>query len=199
MAIVLEKGKKVNLTKKENVDLGEIKINLNWDRKQEKGFLKVLFGKGNNQSVDLDLGCLYELKDGRKGSVQALGNHFRMGDYIILDGDDRSGDNANGENMTINGNKISEIKRIVLYTFIYEGVANWQETNGVITIKAKDHEDIIIHMDNGDNRKRMCALAMITNENDNAFSIEKLVTYHESHKDLDKTYNWGLRWVAGRK
>lgn len=39
MAIELKKGQKINLTKKENSDLGEILVNLNWNQKvQKKGF-----------------------------------------------------------------------------------------------------------------------------------------------------------------
>ena len=74
MAISLEKGKKVNLRKQEKKGLGEILVNLNWNNKPaKKGFLGSLFG-GGSKPIDLDLGCLYELKNGRKGTVQALGN-----------------------------------------------------------------------------------------------------------------------------
>lgn len=38
MAIELKKGQKINLTKKENSDLGEILVNLNWNQKYKKGF-----------------------------------------------------------------------------------------------------------------------------------------------------------------
>lgn len=37
--------------------------------------------------------------------------------------------------MPINGDQIPEFKRILVFAFIYEGVANWAEANGVITIK----------------------------------------------------------------
>nr|SUY24130.1 putative tellurium resistance protein [Clostridioides difficile] len=36
MAIELKKGQKINLTKKENSDLGEILVNLNWNQKSTK-------------------------------------------------------------------------------------------------------------------------------------------------------------------
>ena len=74
MAISLEKGKKVNLRKQEKVGLGEILVNLNWNSKPaKKGFLGSLFG-GGSKPMDLALGCLYELKNGRKRTVQALGH-----------------------------------------------------------------------------------------------------------------------------
>ncbi len=91
MAINLQKGQKVSLEKKSSAGLGEILVNLNWNaRPQKKGFLSSLFA--SNQGIDLDLGCLFELKDGRKGTVQALGNCFgslNHPPFIALDGDDR--------------------------------------------------------------------------------------------------------------
>ena len=91
----------------------------------KKGFLGSLLGGGSN-GVDLDLGCMFEFKDGSKGIVQALGNHFGQLDrspYIFLDGDDRTGSVSLGENLYINGKHWDQIKRVMVFAFIYEGVA----------------------------------------------------------------------------
>lgn len=207
MTVILDKkGSKVSLLKKEEANLGEILINLNWNQKivKPKGFLQKLLGTPDMcQSVDLDLGCLYELKNGHKGCIQALGRNFGRSldvePYIVLDGDDRTGQNNQGENIRINGNKISEIKRILLFTYIYEGAVNWSDADGIVTIKSNFNEDIIIKMDNYQNNHIMCALAMITNENDNSFTIEKLVEYYPGHKAMDRAYKWNMQWKAGRK
>lgn len=202
MPIVLEKGSKINLTKKDTKKVGKININLNWNTggAKKKGFFASLFG--GNDSVDLDLGCLFELKDGRKGAIQALGNSFGSYDiasYIVLDGDDRTGENANGENIFINGDKIKEIKRILVYTFIYEGAANWQQVDGKVRINISGQEEILINMDEYKNGYNMCALIMLQNVNDTTFSVEKLVRYFQGHEKMDRAYNWGMRWVPGRK
>ncbi|MCI7441961.1 MAG: TerD family protein [Clostridium sp.] len=202
MPIVLEKGSKINLTKKDTKKVGKININLNWNTggAKKKGFFASLFG--GNDSVDLDLGCLFELKDGRKGAIQALGNSFGSYDtapYIVLDGDDRTGANANGENIFINGDKIKEIKRILVYTFIYEGAANWQQVDGKVRINISGQEEILINMDEYKNGYNMCALIMLQNVNDTTFSVEKLVRYFQGHEKMDRAYNWGMRWVPGRK
>ena len=202
MPIVLEKGSKINLTKKDTKKVGKININLNWNTggAKKKGFFASLFG--GNDSVDLDLGCLFELKDGRKGAIQALGNSFGSYDiapYIVLDGDDRTGANANGENIFINGDKIKEIKRILVYTFIYEGAANWQQVDGKVRINISGQEEILINMDEYKNGYNMCALIMLENVNDTTFSVEKLVRYFQGHEKMDRAYNWGMRWVPGRK
>lgn len=198
MAIILEKGSKINLSKG-NKELGKININLNWNTGSKKGIFSSLFG---NNSIDLDLGCLFELKDGTLGTVQALGNCFGSFDrspYVYLDGDDRSGTNASGENLFINGDKIKEIKRILVYTFIYEGARNWHEASGKVRISVPGQEEILINMDEYNNNYSMCALAMIENVNDSNFSVEKLVRFFDGHKSMDEAYNWGLKWVAGRK
>ena len=201
MAISLEKGRKVNLQKKQNAGLGEILVNLNWNTKPAKqGFFASLMGpKGG---IDLDLGCLYELKNGRKGTVQALGNAFgslQREPYISLDGDDRTGAVTTGENLRIDGNRIAEIRRILVYTFIYEGVANWQQADATVTIKYPGAEDLIVKMDSYDSKQIMCGLVLLENQNDETFSVEKVVQFYPGHQALDQAFHWGLRWTAGRK
>lgn len=201
MAINLQKGQKVNLKKESSAGLGEILVNLNWNAKPpKKGFLGGLFS--GSSAIDLDLGCLFELKDGRKGAVQALGNAFgslNHPPYVALDGDDRTGAAANGENLRINGNQIAEIQRILVYTFIYEGVANWKQADGVVTIKYPGAEDLVIHMDDYNSTNRMCGLALLENVNDETFSVEKIVQFYPGHPELDRAFGWGMRWTPGRK
>ncbi len=201
MAINLQKGQKVSLEKKSSTGLGEILVNLNWNsRPVKQGFLSSILG--GSKGIDLDLGCLYELKNGQKGAVQALGNSFgslNQAPYISLDGDDRTGAAASGENLRINGNKLSEFKRILVYTFIYEGVANWQQADAVVTIKYPGAEDIIVKMDTFNSSNIMCGLALFENQNDQTFSVEKIVQFYNGHQALDKAFNWGMQWKAGRK
>ncbi len=202
MAINLTKGQKVSLKKSSPTGLGEILVNLNWNSTpvKKKGFLSGLLG--GSSGIDLDLGCLFELKNGTKGAVQALGNSFgslSSEPYVSLDGDDRTGANAAGENLRINGNQIKSIKRILVYTFIYEGVANWQQADAIVTIKYPGAEDLVVKMDDYNSSNKMCCLALLENENDETFSVEKIVRFFQGHQDMDKAFNWGLRWVAGRK
>lgn len=55
-----------------------MRVNLNWQvRKQFTGWgSKLGRAIANHADLDLDLCALYELTDGRKGVVQALGNAF---------------------------------------------------------------------------------------------------------------------------
>lgn len=201
MAINLQKGTKVSLKKSGVSGLGEILINLNWNSTpKNQGFFARLLRGGSG--IDLDLGCLYELKDGKKGAVQALGNSFgslNSPPYVSLDGDDRTGSNADGENLRINGSRLSEIRRILVYTFIYEGVASWQQADAVVTIRYPGQEEIIVKMDSFHSNHTMCGLVLLENQNDETFSVEKIVQFYPGHQALDQAFQWGLRWKPGKK
>ncbi|KGR85753.1 TerD family protein [Lysinibacillus odysseyi] len=198
-----KKGQSINLEKK-NAKIGRITVNLNWNQQVQKpsgGFLSSLFG-GKNNGTDLDLGCLFELKNGDKGCVQALGNSFgnyQNWPYIELDGDDRTGSISNGENLRINGDFLKEIKRIVIFTFIYQGVTNWAQADGVVTLSYEGGQDIIVRLDEHRSDRRMCAIALIENVNDETFKVERLVEYFNGHENLDRAYGWGMNWTPGRK
>lgn len=190
-AVILEKGQKINLSK----GSGEILINLNWSQPERRGW-------GMQEGIDLDLGCLYELWDGRKGAVQALGNAFGSlvnPPYISLDGDDRTGTSTEGENLRVNSAMIPQIKRILVYTFIYEGAANWREAKGIVTVKCPGSKDIIVKMDEYGSNLTMCGIALLENRDGQSLSMEKVVRFFEGHRDLDAAFGWGLRWVAGSK
>jgi len=196
--VELRKGEKVNLRKNSNASLGEILINLNWQQPVAKGGL---FGS-QSRAIDLDLGCLYELKNGQKGCVQALGKAFgslNNPPFIALDGDDRSGASAGGENLRVNGAMLAQIKRILIYTFIYKGAAKWAEAQGVVSVKCPGSQEIIVRMDEYGSNLPMCAIALLENYNNETFSVEKVIRFFKNHKPMDEAFHWGLKWVAGRK
>ena len=156
---------------------------------------------GGGQAIDLDLGCLFELKMGIKSAVQPLGNTFgayNQPPYIFHCGDDRTGAQSEGENLRINGNYVHQFQRILIYSYIYEGVANWSQADGVVTIKQAGSPDILVHLDDPRDGLPMCAIALLENVND-AFKVTKVVQYFRGHQDVDQAFNWGLQWVAGKK
>ncbi|MGI8678810.1 MAG: TerD family protein [Jatrophihabitans sp.] len=178
---------------------GVMRINLNWNaRPPAKG----LFRK--NTQLDLDLGCLYEFGDGSKGVVQALGNSFRAGpksgaDIIVLDGDDRSGMNTNGENMSINLEDLPKIRRILVFALIYEGAANWAAAQGVLTMFPVGAPPIEVQLDDPREGARICAVALLTNDN-GELTVRREVNYlNGAQRLLDETYGWGMNWTPGRK
>lgn len=199
--VTLTKEKpKISLAKKGS-SFGEIKVNLNWNRgTKQSGFLGGLLG-GQNKGIDLDLGCLFELRNGDKGAVQALGNAFGDFDYapyIRLMADDRTGANADGEWLRVNGLRWSEIRRIMIYAFIYEGVANWTQTDGIVTVYVPDNAPIEVKLDEGASDMRNCAIVLLENMG-GEITVRREVKYFRNTQEIDRQYGWGLTWTSGRK
>lgn len=211
MAIILEKGgdtHRINLEKHEDRStIGEIVINIDWNR---GGFFKKLCGN----PVDLDLGCFYELRNGRKSLIDGLQfsrgrggdrHHvtrqgcYDMAPYIWHKGDDRGGSVSSGETILVNAAGVNDIKRIIVYTFIYEGVAKWSETNAVVKVKVPGYEDVVVEMGQQFSNKKFCAIAELDFGGDDSITVKKLVTFHDGHHDCDKQYGWGFNYLQGSK
>jgi tellurite resistance protein TerA len=137
-----------------------------------------------------------------KGAVQALGSSFGNLDktpFISLDGDGRTGESAEGETLRINGSMIANIKRILVYTFIYEGATNWQQTNGIVAIKYPGGEDIIVRLDEYGSDLVTCGLVLFENQKNETFSVEKRIRFFNGYEALDRAFGWGMRWISGEK
>ena len=188
----------INLSKKGSA-FGKISVNLNWNKsapKSESFFQKLT----RSQSIDLDLGAMVQLKDGTIDLVQPLGNRFGDFDrapYMKLDADDRTGASLNGENLHINGTHWDRIERIVIYTYIYEGAAQWAATDGVVTIRIPDQPEIEVRLTEG-NQLNTCAIIELRNIN-GAIQANREVRYFEGQKSLDQFYDFGFRWTKGSK
>ncbi|MCK9875888.1 Tellurium resistance [Frankia sp. Ag45/Mut15] len=184
---------------------GRLHVNLNWNQNPASGapkggFLKRVLGAGSS-GIDLDLAALFELSDGRSGVVQALGNAFGSFDaapFLNLDADDRTGAAAGGENLYVNLNQIAQIRRVLVFAFIYEGVASFDQADAVVTLTPAQGAPIEVRLDEQAGGSRMCAIALLTNTG-NDFSVSREVRYVSGHRELDKAYAWGLNWTAGSK
>lgn len=179
---------------------GRMRVTLTWDARPEGsggGFLRKLTGGG--KGIDLDLGCLYELADGTKGVVQALGGAFgALGrpPYVQLDGDDRTG--GGGETMTVDLDHLSSIRRLLVFAFIYEGVPAWDRANGVVTLFPQGAAPIEVRLDESSG-SRTCALALLENDG-GQLVVRREVRYIDGAQDaLDRAYGWGMDWTPGRK
>ena len=186
----------ISLAKRDNY--GEIRINLNWHRGNCSSGLMGMFG---SKGIDLDLGAFVELEDGYKSVIQALGNAFgnyHDEPYVQLQGDDRTGENASGEWLHINGREWKHVREVLIYAFIYEGAASWDKTDGIVTIHVPDQPPIETRLTEGDNRRTLCAIARLVNDN-GAIKVERINQYFKGQLELDKAFNWGFRWSTGSK
>lgn len=210
--VSLTKGApRVSLTKSGAVG-GIARVNLNWSATVPTpapatgGFLAKMksaaAAAAAPRGVDLDLGCLYELADGRKGVIQALGNSFgslNSPPWIALDGDDRTGSVAGGENMSINLGQPGRFKRVLIFAMIYEGAANWAAVDGVVTLTPANGQQFEVKLDATGSESRMCAVAQLV-ESGGELVFQREVKYIEGGQmALDKAFGWGMTWARGRK
>ncbi|MEW2576235.1 TerD family protein [Streptomyces syringium] len=198
----------VSLTKQGGTS-GALRVNLNWQvHKQFKSWGQKL-GKAMalHSDLDLDLGALFELRDGSKGVVQALGNSFgslHQPPFIHLDGDDRTGASASGENLTVNLDHIADFRRILVFVTIYEGARSFANLNATVTLQPQHGAPIDFSLDECTVPSPVCALALITN-NDGDLVVQREARYLvpdrgvSPQRTLDRAYGWGMNWTPGRK
>lgn len=183
--------------KKEDGRFGKIRVNLNWNQKTQKtGFFS-----RSSSALDLDVGAFVETLNGKLFVVQALGRSF--GDYtsapfIKLLGDDRTGAVSDGEWLEINGDRWGEIRRILVYAFIYEGAPNWRETDGIVRVLVPGQPEVEVRMNEYGDTKGMCAVAALDNQSGQV-RVSREVTFHKGHQEMDRHYKWGFRWTSARK
>lgn len=192
--VTLEKRKPISLQKPGGA-FGEIVVNLNWSR-AVPGFMG--FAK---KPIDLDLGCMIELHDGRKALVQALGRafgNFEEPPFARLLADDRTGAALDGEFIKINGDAWKHIRRVLIFAFIYEGAPSWVKADGVVTVKVPGQPELVTRMDSHSDRHGMCAVALLENI-ELAIRVTKLVEYYPSHVEMDQQHGFGFRWTEGSK
>ncbi|QIQ07277.1 TerD family protein [Streptomyces liangshanensis] len=198
----------VSLTKQGGTS-GGMRVNLTWQvRKQFKGWgAKLGRAVAAHSDLDLDLCALYELADGRKGVVQALGNAFgslSRPPYIHLDGDDRTGGSSSGENLTINLDHKDQLRRVVIFVTIYEGARSFADLDAHVTLQPQNGAAVDFSLGECTVPSTVCALALITNTGSD------LVVQREARflvpdrgvspqRTIDYAYGWGMNWTPGRK
>jgi tellurite resistance protein TerA len=208
---------KVTLTKeapsvslsKQGGTTGSMRVNLNWEvRKQFSGWgSKRGRAVAMHADLDLDLCALYELSDGRKGVVQALGNAFgalHQPPFIHLDGDDRTGAVASGENLTINLDHKQSFRRILIFVTIYEGARSFADLHATVTLQPQNGAPIDFSLDECTVPSTVCALALITG-NGADLLVQREARYLipargvSPQRTVDQVYGWGMNWTPGRK
>lgn len=208
---------KVTLTKeaptvslsKQGGTTGVLRVNLNWEvRKQFKGWgAKLGRAVANHSDLDLDLCALYELADGSKGVVQALGNAFgslRQPPYIHLDGDDRTGAASAGENLTVSLDHKDRLRRVLIFVTVYEGARSFAELHATVTLQPQDGAAIDFSLDECTVPSTVCALALITGGGGD-LTVRREARYLvpqrgvSPQRTVDAAYGWGMNWTPGRK
>ena len=190
-----KKGEKTAISLNKGGGVQPIRVNLNWEEPQKKGFLAALTGA----KPDLDLGCMFRLKNGGGGVIQPLGNYFGSQNsepFIYLDKDDRSGAAQDGENLTIF--RPDQIELVMIFALIYQGAPDFTSVNGRITLKDQSGNEILIRLGAPERGLGFCSVATIRNVG-GSIEITKEEQYFKGHMEADQRFGFGFNWKAGSK
>lgn len=181
-------------------------VGVAWDNvtvEGERNPIKRFFRKKIEKAgVDIDLGCLYELKNGLRGGMQAFGElHGSLSEspWIFLSGDERRGDREGpDEIIRINGAHWKEIDRILLYVYIYDGARNWDAIHPQIQMRVPGEEPMVVTLRARREDMSVCAVAQIENVR-GGIKLTSVLEYFPGHAEMDRAFGFGIDWEAGRK
>ncbi|WP_033823600.1 hypothetical protein [Kitasatospora sp. MBT63] len=208
----------VSLTKR-GVTSGLIRVNLNWTSpraaalataKEAKGLLhRIRAGlrAGASPDIDLDLGCMVKFTDGRRTVVQALGDSFGAVDrfpYVALDGDDRTGAVATGENLTINLDHQGGFAKLLLFVYIYEGAGDFRGLDAVVTLASDRGDHIEVRLDDCPPRAHACAIALLQRQKGELVVSREVRWFTPADGPgiqdvISRAYRFGMKWTPARK
>jgi tellurite resistance protein TerA len=170
--------------------------------RKEKGFLGQIMSLRKKVNVDLDLGCMYELEDGSRGAIQSFGE--KWGDYdkppfMKLNGDDRTGDkDGYDEIIRINGKYWNQIKRVLIYLYIYDGLPQWAAADPRVIVDVPGEEDLAVSLDVKDEHLPVCAVGGLENVR-GGIKLTNYTEYFPGHAEMDRAFGYGLDWGDGKK
>lgn len=181
-----------------------IMIGVAWDnvKLEGSGVFGKLFKKARKVGVDLDIGCMYELADGTRGSIQAFGEKFGSFDkppYMVLSGDDRTGDSeGHDEYIMVNGKHWGDIKRMLIYIYIYKGAPSWSMIKPQIVVDVPGEDDLYVTLSAHDDALCLCAVGELESVR-GGIKLTNRTEYFPGHEEMDRAFGYGLEWAEGQK
>jgi len=179
-------------------------ISVEWDniRSQKSGFFGKLLNKILKIGVDLDLGCLYEMQDGTRGAMQAFGGKYgalNTPPFIQLSEDERTGEKeGHDEFIIVNGTHWPDIKRILIYIYIYDGALRWSDVQPKVFLDIPGENDLVVRLQNHNDTLPLCVVGEIENIR-NGIKLTNRTEFFPGHHEMDRAYGFGLNWTDGSK
>ena len=101
--------------------------------------------------------------------------------------------------MFIDLSRVNEIRRILVFAFIYEGVPNWASADGVVTLYTSSGPEIEVRLDESDSSAPTCVIAMLENKGGELVVRREVNYIRGGQADVDRAYGWGMEWARGHK
>ncbi|MFJ6479561.1 MULTISPECIES: TerD family protein [unclassified Streptomyces] len=197
----------VSLTK-QGATSGGMRVNLTWSAAvPPRGWMRKGQDAVRLEDVDLDLSCLWELRNGTKGIVHPIDNQFgsfHRPPYVQLDHDDRTGASEAGENLMINLDHTAEIERLLVFVVIYSGAASFAGLQGVATLHPPVGPPIEVRLDECTVPSPVAAIALIENvggelivRREAKYLLPAPGVFKQQAADIE--YGWNMSWQSASK
>ncbi|HEU4839323.1 MAG TPA: Tellurium resistance protein TerA [Micavibrio sp.] len=186
--------------------LPDFNIGVAWDNipvVREANPIKRFFKKNVVKAgVDIDLGCLYELRNGSRGGMQAFGEihgALEREPYIFLTGDEQRGDREGpDETILVSGAHWHEIERILIYVYIYDGARDWASIKPQVQVRVPGEEPMVVTLNARRDEMSVCAVAGIESVR-GGIKMTSYLEYFPGHAEMDRAFGFGLAWEGGSK
>ena len=181
----------------------EIYIGCSWN--VQKTPLPGIFGwlgLKRSRKIDVDLGCLYNLADGTRGGLQALGDDdgsFDAPPYVWLSHDERTGARpGDDEFIRLNGAHWPAFARVLVYAYIYAGADDFSSVRPVVTLRVAGQAPVHIMPKMKRPDLGVCAVALLEQVR-GGIKITNLTEYFPGQPEMDRAYGFGVPWQDGAK
>jgi tellurite resistance protein TerA len=172
---------------------GSLRVNMHWSAQNAPP------AGARGPVFDVDLGCLYELADGKLGVVQYLGalrGAFDRAPYIQLDHDDRAG-SAAGENLFINLDRADRLRRVLIFVYAHNGPLAGARIG--VDFLPTTSKPFRIALEKVPADTHACAVAELT-FTDGHVTVHREVRYVPGfQEELARSYGFKLRWARADK
>lgn len=169
MAIVLQKGQRIDLTKS-NPGLQKIIVGLGWDpiAKKAGGLLGGLFGGNNSAEIDIDASVIM-LRDDKFAGMDDLiyfGNLKSKCQSVLHTGDNTTGEgDGDDEQVIVELNKVpAAVNKLVFVVNIYDCVKRKQDfgqvENAYIRVVNSSNKEELLKFDLSENYAGMTSLTV---------------------------------------
>ena len=142
------------------------------------------------------------MQDGTRGAIQAFGEKFGEYDkppFISLSGDERTGDaDGHDEFILVNGEHWKDIKRILVYIYIYEGAARWSQIKPQLVVDVPGENDLYVTLGAHNDALDLCAVGGLENVR-GGIKLTNYTEYFPGHLEMDRAFGYGLEWGEGHK
>lgn len=173
-----------------NSEFGPMRMNFRWHQPV-----------ATQARVKMDIGCLWELQNGKKGQLQSASNQWgsTAGEpYVALSGETRQSGAVSEESVSINGNEWKQIKRLLFYAAISEGHPQWNPLDGRVNLILPDQPLITGNLENTEKADPIAALMLLENRGDQ-MRVTCPGGYFQSYFELDAAFGFQLRWQGQDK